>query len=185
MGQHAQTELWQVTYTCIAPGPSKLIRATKIQPALFAILSRCSAGAGRALSCHIQEEFTKGLRSHFPLPSWYEHRAAPSTFPSHQLLEHAMQICAKESQQRTWETINICEKSPHKSTGRGIYGAFFGDFSGCSLLSHCACLHKYSSDSKVFSAISYRLCKQEQHQAWDVQTPSCKDEGLAPHLVKK
>lgn len=130
------------------------------------------------------EGIHQGIKEPFPLPSWYEPRPAPSTFPSHQLLEHVMQICAKESQQRTWETINICEKSPHKSTGRGIYGAFFGDFSGCSLLSHCACLHKYSSDSQV-SAISYRLCKQEQHQAWDIQTPSCKDEGLAPHLVKE
>jgi len=46
-----------------------------------------------------------------------------------------MQICAKESQQRTWETVNIHEKSAHKSKGRGIYGTFFGDFSRCSLLS--------------------------------------------------
>lgn len=95
-----------------------------------------------------------------------------------------MQIYAKESQQRSWETINICEKSPHKSKGRGIYSAFFGDFSRCSLLSHCARLHKYSSDNKVFSAISYRLCKQEQSWAWGVQTPSCKDEGLAPHITR-
>lgn len=94
-----------------------------------------------------------------------------------------MQIYAKESQQRAWETINICEKSPHKSKGRGIYGAFFGDFSRCSLLSHCARLPKYSSDNKVFSAISYRLCKQEQRRARGVQTPSRKDEGLAPYIT--
>lgn len=94
--------------------------------------------------------------------------------PSYQVLEHTMQICTKESQQRTWETINICEKSPHKSTGRGIYSAFFGDFSGCSLLSHCACLHKYSSDSKDFSVISYQLCKQEQHQGGTYKHPAVK-----------
>lgn len=94
--------------------------------------------------------FAKGLRSdllHSGMNTGLSQHHFPLPVP-HQLLEHFMQIYAKESQQCAWETINIYEQSPHKSKGRGIYSIFFGDFSRCSLLSHCARLHKYSSDNK-------------------------------------
>lgn len=130
-------------------------------------------------------EFAKGLRSdllHSSMNTGLPQHHSPLPVP-HQLLEHFMQIYAKESQQCAWETINIYEQSPHKSKGRGIYSTFFGDFSRCSLLSHCARLHNYSSDNKDSSAISYQLCKQEQCWVPGEQTPRHKDEGLVPYIA--
>lgn len=70
------------------------------------------------------------------------------------------------------------KKSLRKYEGRGIYSVFFGDFSRCSLLSHCVSLHKYSSDNKARSAISYR-----QRRVCGTPAASRKDDRRVPDVT--